>query len=134
MHENNLITLVFTCLHVRDYILMPLPQSLLRNKSKKVLVKGWEILCLENTVSIFPFHIFLIKICNKLVGQTFELLFLNLMPGIHISKNPLSLLQIGVIHCMTVDAFNCIGYWSISYVGYFLLIEFTFCTTSSRIQ
>ena len=33
----------------------------------------------------------LIKICNKLVGPTFEL-FLNLTPGIHISKKLLSLL------------------------------------------
>ena len=31
------------------------------------------------------------RICNKLVGRTFELLFLNLMPGIYISKNLLSL-------------------------------------------
>ena len=49
-------------------------------------------------VSVLPFPISLIKICNKLVGPTFELLFLNLMPlfhnlmGIHISKNLLSLL------------------------------------------
>jgi len=43
-------------------------------------------------VSILPFPIFLIKICNKLVGATSGPLFLNLTPGIHISKNLLSLL------------------------------------------
>ena len=39
-----------------------------------------------------PFFISLIKICNKLVGPICEPLFLNLTPGIHISKNLLSLL------------------------------------------
>ena len=43
-------------------------------------------------VSVLSFPISLIKICNKLVGPTSGLLFLNLMPGIHISKNLLSVL------------------------------------------
>ena len=37
--------------------------------------------------SVRPFFISPINICNKLVGPTFGPLFLNLMPGIRISKN-----------------------------------------------
>ena len=44
------------------------------------------------SIAHLPFPIFLIKVCNKLVEPTFELLLLNLTPGIHISKNLLSLL------------------------------------------
>ena len=42
--------------------------------------------------SVLPFSISLIKICNKLVEPTSEPLFLNLMLGVHILKNLLSLL------------------------------------------
>ena len=42
------------------------------------------------SIARLPFPISLLKICNKQVGPTFELLFLNLVLGVHISKNLLS--------------------------------------------
>ena len=40
------------------------------------------------SITLLPFSVSLIRIYNKLVGPTFEPLFLNLMPGIQILKEP----------------------------------------------
>ena len=67
-------------LHFTQFLLLPI---------FSIAHLPFPITAIHNRV---PFYISLSKICNKLVRPTFEPLFLNLMPGISISKNLLSLL------------------------------------------